>query len=82
VLRNFGHADAWRGAAEGIIFDNGCYGILVENSLLHDAVADGFGTNFNSHFRDIILNNIFTYGKEYQLTVYGDVPSGTSPFRM
>jgi hypothetical protein len=65
----------WRGAGEGIILDNGCCGILVENNVVHDAVAGGFGTNFNC-FGNIILNNVFAYGKEYQLTVYGDAPSG------
>jgi hypothetical protein len=65
----------WPGAAEGIILDNGCCGILVENNVVHDAVAGGFGTNFNC-FGNIIQNNIFAYGKQYQLTVYGDMPSG------
>lgn len=69
------HAEAWRGAGEGIILDNGCCGILVENNVVHDAVAGGFGTNFNC-FGNLIINNIFAYGTEYQLTVYGDAPSG------
>jgi len=69
------HSEAWRGAGEGIILDNGCCGILVENNVVHDAVAGGFGTNFNC-FGNIIVNNIFAYGTEYQLTVYGDQPSG------
>lgn len=65
----------WRGAGEGIILDNGCVGIRVEDNVVHDAVAGGFGTNFNC-FGNVIVNNIFAYGKEYQLTVYGDAPSG------
>jgi hypothetical protein len=65
----------WEGAAEGIILDNGCVGILVENNVVHDAVAGGFGTNFNC-FGNIIVNNIFAYGTQYQLTVYGDLPTG------
>jgi hypothetical protein len=69
------HSTFWPGAGEGIILDNGCCGILVENNLVHDAVAGGFGTNFNC-FGNIIQNNIFAYGREYQLTVYGDQPSG------
>jgi hypothetical protein len=68
-------APAWRGAGEGIILDNGCCGILVENNVVHDAVAGGFGTNFNC-FGNVIVNNIFAYGTEYQLTVYGDAPTG------
>ena len=67
----------WTGAGEGIILDNGCCGILVENNLVYDAVAGGFGTNFNC-FGNIIQNNIFAYGRDYQLTVYGDPPSGKS----
>lgn len=69
------HAERWPGAGEGIILDNGCCGILVENNVVHDAVAGGFGTNFNC-FGNLILNNIFAYGDEYQLTVFGDAPSG------
>ena len=65
----------WQGAGEGIILDNGCSGILVENNVVHDAVAGGFGTNFNC-FGNIVLNNIFAYGRGYQLTVYGDLPTG------
>jgi hypothetical protein len=80
VIRNndvhhVANSSFWRGAGEGIILDNGCCGILVENNLVHDAVAGGFGTNFNC-FGNIIQNNIFAYGREYQLTVYGDMPSG------
>ncbi len=65
----------WQGAGEGIILDNGCSGILVENNVVHDAVAGGFGTNFNC-FGNIVLNNVFAYGRQYQLTVYGDPPTG------
>ena len=69
------HSERWQGAGEGIILDNGCCGILVENNVVHDAVSGGFGTNFNC-FGNIIQNNIFAYGKTYQLTVYGDRPTG------
>ncbi|MCY2995351.1 MAG: right-handed parallel beta-helix repeat-containing protein [Planctomycetota bacterium] len=65
----------WPGAGEGIILDNGCCGIRVEDNVVHDAVAGGFGTNFNC-FGNVIVNNVFAYGKEYQLTVYGDAPTG------
>ncbi len=65
----------WRGAAEGIILDNGCCGILVENNVVHDAAAGGFGTNYNC-FGNIVQNNIFARGTQYQLTVYGDLPTG------
>ncbi len=67
-------SDLW-GSGEGIILDNGCYGILVENNVVHDAVAGGYGSNFNC-CGNIIQNNIFAYGTKYQLTVYGDQPTG------
>ncbi|MCX6927302.1 MAG: right-handed parallel beta-helix repeat-containing protein [Verrucomicrobia bacterium] len=69
-------AEAW-GAGEGIILDNGCVGILVENNVVHDAVAGGWGCNFNC-LGNIIQNNIFVNGRTYQLTRYGDAP-GTNP---
>ncbi len=68
-------SERWQGAGEGIILDNGCSGILVENNIVHDAIAGGYGSNFNC-YGNIIQNNIFAYGEEYQLTVYGDRPSG------
>ena len=68
-------SELW-GAGEGIILDNGCCGILVENNVVHRAVAGGFGTNFNC-FGNLILNNVFAYGTKYQLTVYGDQPTGS-----
>ena len=69
-------AEAW-GAGEGIILDNGCVGIVVENNVVHDAVAGGWGCNFNC-LGNIIQNNIFVNGRAYQLTRYGDAP-GTNP---
>ena len=66
------------GAGEGIILDNGCNGILVENNVVHDAVAGGWGCNFNC-FGNLILNNVFAYGTKFQLTRYGDAPDGEVP---
>jgi len=65
-------------AGEGIILDNGCAGILVENNVVHDAAAGGWGCNFNC-FGNVICNNIFAYGTKFQLMRYGDPPSGTPP---
>jgi hypothetical protein len=70
-------AEAW-GAGEGIILDNGCVGILVENNVVHDAVAGGWGCNFNC-LGNIIQNNVFVNGRIYQLTRYGDAPEGNPP---
>ncbi len=69
------HSERWQGAGEGIILDNGCCGIVVENNIVHDAVAGGYGSNYNC-YGNIVQNNIFAYGKMYQLTVYGDQPAG------
>jgi hypothetical protein len=66
------------GAGEGIILDNGCAGILVENNVVHDAIAGGWGCNFNC-FGNIIVNNVLACGTKFQLTRYGDPPSGTPP---
>jgi hypothetical protein len=78
IRNNYVHhiyaSELW-GAGEGIILDNGCFGILVENNVIHDAVAGGYGSNFNC-CGNIIQNNIFAYGEKYQLTVYGDQPTG------
>ena len=78
VRHNYIHdvyaAGAW-GAGEGICLDNGCAGILVENNVVHDAAAGGWGCNFNC-LGNIIQNNVFVNGRTYQLTRYGDPPSG------
>ena len=70
-------SEAW-GAGEGIILDNGCVGILVENNVVHDAVAGGWGCNFNC-LGNIIQNNIFVNGRKFQLTRYGDAPGSNPP---
>jgi hypothetical protein len=70
-------AEAW-GAGEGIILDNGCVGILVENNVVHDAVSGGWGCNFNC-LGNVIQNNVFVNGRRYQLTRYGDAPDGPPP---
>jgi len=63
------------GAGEGIILDNGCAGILVEDNVVSRAAAGGWGCNFNC-FGNLILHNIWAYGRKFQLTRYGDAPSG------
>ena len=71
-LRNVYGNDNW-GSGEGIILDNGCFGIIVENNIVYNAVAGGYGSNYNCS-GNFIHNNIFLYGTIYQLTVYGDIP--------
>jgi hypothetical protein len=71
-IRNLYGNENW-GSGEGIILDNGCFGIIVENNIVYNAVAGGYGSNFNCA-GNFIHNNIFMYGTIYQLTVYGDIP--------
>ncbi|MBN2374932.1 MAG: right-handed parallel beta-helix repeat-containing protein [Sedimentisphaerales bacterium] len=78
-IRNISASDLW-GSGEGIILDNGCYGIVVENNVVYNAVAGGYGSNFNCA-GNFIHNNIFLYGQKYQLTVYGDLPPGPKPYK-
>lgn len=73
-IRNVYSNEHW-GAGEGIILDNGCFGIIVENNVVYHAVAGGYGSNYNCA-GNFIHNNIFLYGTKYQLTVYGDPPIG------
>jgi len=73
-IRNVYSNDHW-GAGEGIILDNGCFGIIVENNIVYNADAGGYGSNYNCA-GNFIHNNIFLYGNKYQLTVYGDQPEG------
>jgi len=78
-IRDIYASDLW-GSGEGIILDNGCYGIVVENNVVYNAAAGGYGSNFNCA-GNFIHNNIFLYGKKYQLTVYGDLPTGKKPYK-
>lgn len=57
---------------------NSCSGITVQNNIVTNAHAGGWGCNFDC-FGNIIRNNIFAYGTAYQLTRYGDAPSKNPP---
>ena len=72
------HGSEYWGAGEGIILDNSAAGITVQNNIVRNAYAGGWGCNFDC-FGCIIRNNIFAYGTTYQLTRYGDAPSGNPP---
>ncbi len=76
ILRVYSN-EFW-GAGEGIILDNGCAGILIENNVVDDASAGGWGCNFNC-FGNMIINNLFLYGDKFQLTRYGDAPNTPYP---
>jgi len=55
----------------GIILDNACAGIVIENNLAYHCDGGGFCTNFNV-MGNIIRNNIFALGRHAQLNRYGD----------
>lgn len=76
-IRNV-YSNKYWGAGEGIILDNGCTGITVRDNIVLNATAGGWGCNFNC-FGCVIRNNIFAFGKKFQLTRYGDAPSGEKP---
>ncbi len=77
-IRNVYSTPYW-GAGEGIILDNCCCGITVQNNVVMYASAGGWGCNFDC-FGNIIRNNIFCYGEKFQLTRYGDPPkTATAP---
>jgi len=76
-IRNVYSTPYW-GAGEGIIMDNGCAGGTVQNNIVLNASAGGWGCNFNC-LGNIIRNNIFCFGKTFQLTRYGDPPDTPNP---
>ena len=72
LVENVSGSEYW-GAGEGFILDNGCSGITIQYNVVRNANAGGWGCNFNC-FGNTIRNNIFAFGKLYQLTRYGDPP--------
>lgn len=76
ILRVF--SNKFWGAGEGIILDNGCAGVLIENNVVDGASAGGWGCNFNC-FGNMIINNLFLYGDKFQLTRYDDAPDTPNP---
>jgi hypothetical protein len=71
-IRNV-YSTAYWGSGEGIILDNCCSGISVQDNIVMGATAGGWGCNFDC-FGNIITNNIFCFGEKFQLTRYGDPP--------
>lgn len=76
-IRNVYSTPYW-GGGEGIILDNGCSGVVIQNNVVVNASAGGWGCNFDS-FGNVIRNNIFCFGEKFQLTRYGDPPSTPNP---
>ena len=63
-----------RGEGYGIILDQGCAGVLVENNLVHHADG-GWCSNFHV-IGNIIMNNIFALTRMAAMHRYGDAPPG------
>ena len=72
------YASEWWAAGQGITLDNSCSGITIQNNIVRNANAGGWGCNFDS-FGNIIRNNIFAFGVDYQMTRYGDNPPADPP---
>jgi len=73
VVRN-NHLHHVSASGYGIILDQGCCGVLVENNLVHDTDG-GFCSNFHC-IGNVILNNIFALTRKSQMHRYGDNPPG------
>lgn len=76
-IRNVYSTPYW-GAGEGIILDNSCSGVTVQNNIVTKASAGGWGCNFDC-FGNVIRNNILCFGEKFQLTRYGDPPNTPNP---
>ena len=58
----------------GIILDNACFGILIEDNLSYHTGAAGLCFNYNDS-GNIVRNNIFALSKTYMYERYGDLPA-------
>jgi hypothetical protein len=66
------------GGGTGIVLDNGSGGILLEGNVVYHTDGGGLNTNFNV-VANVVRNNIFAFGKNQQLTRYGDPPHSLPP---
>jgi hypothetical protein len=62
------------GGGCGIILDNACFGILVENNLTYRTDAAGICFNYNDT-GNIVQNNIFALSRSFAFERYGDPPA-------
>ena len=59
----------------GIALDASCSGILVENNVIYHQGQGGLHFNWYC-LGNIVQNNIFAFGRQGQMTRYGDPPPG------
>lgn len=62
------------GGGYGIVLDQGCCGVLVEDNLVHHTDG-GLASNFHV-IGNIIMNNVFALTTQYEISRYGDDPPG------
>ncbi len=62
------------GDGYGIILDQGCAGVLVEDNIVHHSDG-GWCSNFHC-IGNIIMNNIFALTRKAAMHRYGDAPPG------
>ena len=58
----------------GIILDNACFGLLLENNITHHTGAAGLCFNYNDS-GNVVQNNIFALAESYTYERYGDPPA-------
>jgi hypothetical protein len=75
IRRNYIHDLQSEGnTADGIILDNGCGAITVEENVVHRAGRVSFCFNFNC-LGNVIQNNIFALAGQAAINRYGDPPT-------
>ena len=62
----------------GIALDASCSGVLVENNLVYHQGQGGVHFNWYC-LGNIVQNNVFAFGRQGQMTRYGDPPPGACP---